>query len=301
MKNECHSKYRGVLPPVVMPFNEDESIDFDLLELFISWLCTQETGMLYPMGGSSEYLTLKVDERKKIMDIAMTASQGRKFVMAGVGAEKLEDVLELAKYADKNNVDGIHVVMPDNIEGTEDAIFNYYKQIFDVTRCPVMMYDPRGEGPHAATPSLMRRLLDAVGDRLVAIKYRTVDGVRMADMTRAVGEEISIFSGAETVYLQDLCLGAVGCVGGGGNFYPNLMNELQVKFEQGDIVGARQIQFQLLDACYALAPVYWPMSAKIILQELGFPFKLITRVKGPRFTEEGVNSIRVYYRRLLGL
>ena len=300
MENRLHQKYRGIIPPVLTPFNEDKSVDFQTLEKFVDWLCQQKVDILFPMGGSGEYQTLQMNERKQIIDSVVKAAGGRKQVFAGTGSTSLQETLELSRYAAEHGADGVGVVMPTDIPGNEESLFTYYKAVNDAVNCPFMVYDPRGEGPHSATPKLMRRMVDAL-DKLVAIKYRTVNGEYMGCMAREISDDISLFSGAETVFLQDLSVGAIGCVGGGANFYPELIRELQDRFLDSDILGARKVQYKILEATAVLENVYWPLSGKIVLQELGFPFKLVTRVEGRAYTEEDVSAIRVYYRELLNI
>lgn len=300
MKNDLHEKYRGIIPPVLTPFNEDKSVDFRTLEKFADWLCQQKVDILFPMGGSGEYKTLQLDERKKIIDTIVKGVAGRKQVFAGTGAATLEETIELSRYAAEHGADGVGVVMPTDIPGNEDSLFNYYKAVNDAIDCPFMVYDPRGEGNHSASPPLMRRMVNEL-DHLVAIKYRTVNGEYMGAMAREISDEISLFSGAETVFLQDLSVGAIGCVGGGANFYPELIRELQDRFLDCDILGAREVQYKILEATAVLENVYWPLSGKIVLQELGMPFKLVTRVEGRPYTEEHVRAIREYYRQLLNI
>jgi len=295
---KVHEKYHGIMTPVLMPFHEDKSLDFDALAKFIDWQCQQPVDILFPMGGSGEYWTLELEERKKIIDVVLEVAGKRKLVFIGTGADTLEETIELCQHSQHKGADGVGVVIPTNIPDEEDAIFSYYKAINDATDLPFMVYDPRGEGSHTATPALMRRMVDEF-EHLVAIKYRTVNGENMGFMAKEVGDEISIFSGSETVFLQDLSVGCVGCVGGGGNFYPQLMKELQGNFEKGDLVAAREIQFKILDAIQVLNDVYWPLSGKVILQELGFPYKLVTRVPAQPYHNESINLIRDYFRKFL--
>jgi hypothetical protein len=42
--------------------------------------------------------------------------------------------------------------------------------------------------------------------------------------------------------------------------------------------------------------VYWPLSGKIVLQEMGIPYKLITRVPQGVMDREGISAIRSYYK-----
>ena len=216
-------------------------------------------------------------------------------LFAGCGTDTLAGTLELAKYAQQAGVDGINVVIPTTLAGTQQAIFDYYEAIDQALSIPFMIYDPRGEGEHSATPEIMAQMVEKFRN-LVAIKYRTLNGERMGFMSAAVGNRLSIFSGSETVFLQDLSVGAVGCVGGGANFYPQIMASLQDFYEEGDLLEARRLQFSILEAINALNAIYWPLSGKIVMQVLGIPFKLVTRQQGTAPSEAVVRRLQDFYR-----
>lgn len=295
--NHPHRLYHGVAVPMLMPFNQDKSIDWPSLEKLTDWLTRSAVSILFPMGGSGEFGHLTVPERKQIIDTIMRVNQKQKLFIAGTGAATLADTIELSQYAEKAGADGIGVIVPSTLDGTQQAIYDYYLEISKATSLPFMIYDPVGEGPTSPTPENMRKMVDDFSN-LVAIKYRTLNGERMGFMTSAIGEDISVLSGSETVFLGDLSLGVVGCVGGGGNFYPDLMASLQDFFNEGDIHEARRIQHKILQAIEVLNKVYWPLSGKIVLQEMGIPYQLVTRVPEGNMDRAGIAAIRSFYREL---
>ncbi|HDL18581.1 MAG TPA: dihydrodipicolinate synthase family protein [Bacteroidetes bacterium] len=289
---------RGVIVPVLTPFRQDKSIDFATLEKLIDWLCEKKTHALFPMGGSGEYQTLSTVERKKMIDTVLQVNGERRICFAGTGGKNPAETIELSEYAQSQGADGVGVVIPDFIAGHRNAIFAYFQTIDRAVSIPMMVYDPRGEGDYSLTPGLMRRMINEL-QNLAGIKYRTTNAENMGNMAREITAEINLLSGNEATFLQDLAVGAVGCVGGGANFYPDLMWQLQNRFEQGNFAEARRIQFQILEAIQVLNRVYWPLSGKIVLRELGIPFQFVTRVPGKKVSGENVSFIREYYRRLL--
>jgi 4-hydroxy-tetrahydrodipicolinate synthase len=297
-KEEMREKVRGVIVPVLMPFLEDRSIDFKTLEIFIDWLCQKDISALFPMGGSSEYQTLEIEERKKIIDLVIEVNQKRRIFLAGTGGKSLDETIELSEYAQAKGADGIGVVVPEFIPANESSIYEYYQKVDQAVSFPIMVYDPRGEGGHSVSSALVRRMVDEL-QNIAGIKYRTTNAEFMGKMGYAIASDIALLSGNECTYLQDLSVGAVGCVGGGGNFYPDLMWELQKNFERNDILKARELQFKMLEATEVLNSVYWPLSGKIVMNELGVPFKFITRVKAGIYSDEGKSAIQNYFSKLL--
>ncbi len=288
--------YHGIIVPLLTPFGKDKSIDFTILAQHVDWLCQRETDIIFAMGGSGEYQTLDLQEKKAVVDCVLQAAGGRKDVFIGSGCETLDQTLELSGYAAQQGAEGIGVVIPTHIPGTQEAIYDYYEQIARAIDLPLMIYDPRGEGVHSIEPATCARLLDDY-QNIVAIKYRTTDGERMGAMAKSICHRMSLFSGAETVFLQDLCVGAVGCVGGGGNFYPGLMRSLQHAFENRDLARAKEIQFEILNAFEVLASVAWPLGGKIVMRAMGFDYPLDTRVENDLPAENVVESIIRFYQR----
>ena len=290
--------FRGIVVPQLTPFNHDKSLNTKIMAAHVDWLCSQHINVLWPMGGSGEYQTLEMAERMKVIDCVVETSNGRVTVAPQTGGPSLAETIRLSEYAQECGVDAISVVIPTNIPDTEDAIIDYYQSVDSAVSIPILIYDPRGSGPYSMTPRIMLRLLDKLNN-LVAIKYRTTDGELMANMVRVVGDRINVLSGSETVQLNDLAVGTAGVVGGGCNFYPNLLSRIQERFENGDWQGAKEDQFLVLEACEELSRIYWPLSGKMVLQELGIPFESVTRVPAQPYSDEDEKALRVYYRKLL--
>ena len=288
----------GIITPVLTPFTADNKIDIPTLEKFIDWLTTRTVHGLFSMGGSGEWKYLQMDERKQIMDCVVKTSNKRVPVYTNVGANSLDETLELALYAQKAGVDAITVVTPDFIEGTQTALFNYFQAIDSQVDIPIFIYDPAGAGPFSPTPETMIRMLDKLKN-IAAMKYRTVIGEDMAQMIMAVGDRMSIISGSEMVYLPDMALGTKGCVGGGCNLYPEIIWAIREQFEAGNHEGARKRQFEVIEHCRALGPVSWPCSGKIVLKALGIPFTEVTRARTLPYSREAVKQIQDYFVRLV--
>ncbi len=278
MKKLPREAFRGVVVPLLTPFNESGRIDFDGLVVLIDWLLRQEIDMLFLMGGSGEWQALELRERRELIEIAIQAAGDRVPVVPNVGSESLSETLELRDAAVRAGAQAIGLVIPESVRPGQDALLSYFSSVCGRCPVPVMLYDPRGSGPRSPTPATVRRTLEEC-ENVVAMKYRTTDAERMARMCREVGGELQILSGVETVYLSDLAYGATGVVGGGANLWPNLISAIGKAFADGDIERARQLQFHLIDLNDRLGTVPWPLSGKVALRALGLPIEPIVRVE----------------------
>ncbi len=287
--------FEGVVTPMVTPFHDDSSLDLPALETFTNWLCEREVNILFPVGGSGEYQTLKVDERKEIIRVVVETAGGRKKVVPGVGGRNLKETLTLVEEAQKVGADGVSVVIPTEMgEYLEElsvyygkaasdfeTLLNYYKKINSELDIPFMVYDSRGQ----LTEKQMREFVAEL-DQFKGIKYRTNNEEHFADIVYASGGTVNILSGIEYIYLGNLAMGAKGVVGGGANYFPYLMARLKTQFESGQIEAARKTQYLLIAAGKSMAGVSWPLSAKLILRKLGLPIQPVTRVKTHKHASE---------------
>lgn len=287
--------FEDVVTPMITPFHRDGSLDLSTLEAFTNWLCERELNILFPMGGTGEYQTLKLDERKEIIRVVVETAGGRKKVVPGVGGKNLQETLTLVEEAQKVGADGVSVVIPAEMgEYPEElssyhgkaasdfeTLLNYYKKINSELDVPFMVYDSHGQ----LTESQMREFVAEL-DQFKGIKYRTSNEEHFADIVYASGDTINILSGIEFIYLGNLAMGAKGVVGGGANFFPHLMARLKRQYEAGEVQAARETQYVLIAAGKSMAGISWPLSAKLILRKLGLPIEPVTRVKARKHTFE---------------
>jgi 4-hydroxy-tetrahydrodipicolinate synthase len=294
MSKSFSHRISGLVAPTLTPFTENDQIDTKTLEIYIDWLIKQTVHGLFPMGGSGEWPYLTLPERKIIIDCVIQTANKRIPVFPNVGCFLIKDTLDLAAYAQEAGADAITVVIPDTIEPTQEAIFNYFKLIDDIINIPVFIYDPKGEGPLSPTPDTMKRMLDEL-KHISAMKYRTLNGEKMGYMLKSVGERMSILSGSETVYLPDLVQGVVGVVGGGVNLYPEDIWSINTAFQAGDMQQARQNQFQVLEHIKMLSIISWPCSGKIALRTRKLPFNVITRHPTAPYSQTDYLKLQCYF------
>jgi len=281
---------KGLVVPLLTPFKSDKTLDERVLEIFVRWLSTKQVAALFPMGGSGEYQTLSFDERKRIIEVTVASSHGEVPVVAGTGGKSLRETIELSQFAQERGADGVAIIIPDFLEPGPEAIFSYFQQIDHEVDIPIVVYDARGSGPHSVSPGLMRRMATELKN-IAGIKYRTTDGEKMGWMVKELREIAAVLCGVESVFLSHLAIGVVGLVGGGGNLYPNLLAEIQGRFEAGAWALAREAQFRVLEALQVLEEGGWPLSGKVALRALGVPFPPVVRVPSRPLTREQEKKI----------
>ncbi len=283
-------KVKGPIVPMLTPFSENFCIDVETLRKFTDWLIEKEISALFPIGGSGERVTLTKEEKKIVMEIVVEQADKRVPVWPGTGGDDLKETIELSQYAEKLGADAVVVVIPRDIEPTEDSIFNYYREVDKNIGIPIYLYEPGGYEPYTITPRLFKRLSEL--SHIAGIKDSSSN---MNKITRMVmeteGTKVQVIQGNEVLYLASLSLGITGVIGGGCNVYPNLFNQLLKSYEKGDIDVSRKLQWEIIRRWDILAKS-WPLTGKIFFSMIGIPFKPICRVQTKTLSSEDIEGLK---------
>lgn len=88
------------LVPIVTPFNDDETVNYDALYRLTKKLLSDGADGIYSTGSSAECFLLSEEERKKTLETVIKAADGA-YVVAHVGAVSVKNTMELARHAVK--------------------------------------------------------------------------------------------------------------------------------------------------------------------------------------------------------
>lgn len=292
MTTAGNKRYRGVVPPVLTPFTKDGALDEAGLAAVVDWFCHRPVEGLFMMGALGEWRWLDWPERERIIRITMEAADGRLPVVAHIGGcNTIDEIVKLGKVAERAGVFGAALIVPEDIPEGPEPIHEHISAVARGIDLPLALYDPIGSGPRSVTPDLMRRMLDE-GIRFVAMKYRSLRGDDMLAMVEAIGDEVSVLAGAETVFLPTLAVGGVGVIGGGCNIYPKILAGIQRDFEAGRHAEAIQGQRRVNHLLEASSRVSWPLAGKAIWQAWGLPVEPIMRRPSERCSPEAIREVQ---------
>jgi 4-hydroxy-tetrahydrodipicolinate synthase len=102
---------KGAFTPLVVPF-EGGAVDYDRYAALIEWQIDQGTHGLLANTISGEPTTLTLEEKARLIEIAVKTSAGRRPVAAGVPAESHAEALMLLARAEKAGADAVVSVTP---------------------------------------------------------------------------------------------------------------------------------------------------------------------------------------------
>lgn len=205
---------RGVLSPVVTPFDERLEPDVDRLIRHCRWLLSHDCGLAV-FGTNSEGNSLSVDEKIDIVDRLIEAGIDPARMMPGTGCCALPDTVKLSRHMTERGCGGVLMLPPFYYKGvTDEGIYRSIAEVIDRVgddRLRVYLYHIPPVAQVGFSLDLIERLIGDFPGIVAGIKDSSGDW----DNTRAMIERFpgwGVFAGNETVLLKTMQAGGMGCI-----------------------------------------------------------------------------------------
>lgn len=261
---------RGIVPPVITPFKDDE-VDLAAYKANLEkWNQTKLSGFLV-VGSNGEAAYLDEKEREEILALAKQTVAPDKFIMAGTGAESTKATIEQSKRAAELGADCALCVTPNYYKSqmTPARLSMHYKKVADASPIPILVYNfPQATGLNMS-PELVAEM--AGHGNIAGIKDSSGNIAQFSEIKRqTAGMDFAVFMGNAEVFFPALCLGAVGGILAVANVLPDYCADMQAACEAGDYANARAMQFNYTKLAAMVTRMHGVGGLKIVMEQAGF-------------------------------
>jgi 4-hydroxy-tetrahydrodipicolinate synthase len=231
-------RIKGVLSPVVTPFNEDLSPDAERFVAQCQWLISQNCGLAV-FGTNSEANSLSVNERIALMDSLLSADVDPKRMMPGTGCCALTDTVRLTEHAVKAGCAGVLMLPPFYYKGvSEDGLFRSFAEVIERvgdSRLRIYLYHIPPVAVVGITPKLVERLLKAYPTAIAGMKDSSGDWNNTKLFLDAFSKQgFDVFVGSESFLLANMREGGAGCISATANVNPGPIDKLYREWKNAD-------------------------------------------------------------------
>ncbi|RZO21444.1 MAG: dihydrodipicolinate synthase family protein [Candidatus Thioglobus sp.] len=210
-------QFEGIYTPIITPFYDDGSINEEGFIQVIEFLIDAGSHGIVVGGTTGEYYAQTLEERVHLLQIAHQAINGRATLMAGVGAIRTEDSIELAQTAAQMGVDALLVNSPPYVLPTEAENAAHALAIDRAAQLPIMLYNYPGRTGVGMDETYLN--LVSASKNFCAIKESSGDINRLHLLANHF-PQIQLSCGADDQALEFFVWGARSWVCAGGNFAP---------------------------------------------------------------------------------
>lgn len=223
-------RLRGVLAPVLTPFDHDLEPDADAFIAHCRWLIEQRASLAI-FGTNSEAASLSVEERLTLTDALLEAGIPAAKMMPGTGACSISDAVLLTRHAVENGVAGVLMVPPFYYKGvSDDGVFAYYSEVIERVgddRLAVYLYHIPQLTNVPITFGVIERLLKRYPKSVAGAKDSSGDWSNSEAMIEAYGAGgFDVFPASESLLSKALAIGGAGCISATVNMNPSGIHAL---------------------------------------------------------------------------
>lgn len=263
-------RLRGIVPPMVTPFNKDGQVDWAALDQLTDYLVEGGVHALYPLGTTGEAAFMTIHERQQVAEAVVSRANGAVPVFVQVGAIPTSDAVALARHAADIGADGIAAVTPYYFRYSDDELFGYYEQILRSVpeSFPVYLYNIPSNTGNDLKPSVVAEL---------AKKFPSIIGIKnsMGDVDRLrayrrISVDFSVLVGGDALLSAAYLEGCDGAVSGPSHLAPEQYSALFAALEAGNLSAAAVLQRRVSAICEIAGFGHVP-TIKALMRKMGLP------------------------------
>jgi N-acetylneuraminate lyase len=263
MPNPLLAAKNRILPALVTPLTPAGELDSASAERLIDHLYAKGVGGLYVTGSTGEGIYLDFDLRKRLVELAISASRGRGHVIVHVGAIQAGKAMELAEHASRAGADAVSSIPPFAGGYTWAEVQAFYAELARRSTAPVIAYHIPG----------LTGQNQSIGNLAALLKLPNVAGFKFTDtnlyaMQRLVarfGPDQIMYNGPDEMLALGLAMGAHGGIGTTYNFMPELIMDIFHHQQAGRFAEALAAQYKANEIIEPLLVPHGLAASKQIL------------------------------------
>ena len=261
--------FKGAGVALITPFNEDETVNYDMLGELIERQIAGKTDAIIVCGTTGEPATMTEDEKLAVIKYAVEKTAGRIPVIAGTGGNATRVVIDFSKKAEALGVDGLLVVTPFYNKATQNGLYAHYKEVAKSVSLPIIMYNvPSRTGCNIAPETAVRLARDC--ENIVGIKEASGNISQVAKLAKQAGGILDIYSGNDDQVIPILSLGGIGVISVLSNVAPKAAHDMVMEYLEGDRKKAAALQLDYLNLINALFCEVNPIPVKGAMNLMGY-------------------------------
>jgi len=266
-RKQMNFKPHGIIPALVTPMKDDESIDEKGLRAVVNHVLEGGVHGVFAVGSQGEFYALSKEEKEQAIKIVIDETDGRAPVYAGTGALTTREVIDLTKMAEDLGADAASILTPFFIRPTQDELIRHYEAVAEAVDLPLLLYgNPRRTGVDLPPDTVVK--LSQI-DNIVGIKDSSGELALTAQYIDNAPEDFAVIAGNDALIYSILLLGGKGAIAATSNVVPKLVVSIYEKVQSGALKAAREAQAKLAPLRKAFTLSTFPVVVKESLDIIG--------------------------------
>jgi 4-hydroxy-tetrahydrodipicolinate synthase len=202
-KDYARARMRGIWAAALVPFVEDLAIDETGFRRNLRhWVDDLGIDGVFVAGKQSEFFSMSLAERKRIMEITVDEIGQRAGTIMSCSDQNMDVVIELARHAQAIGAEYIVVHAPvlHFLNQQDETLYQYYKAISEQVEIGIALWSHPDSG-YLMSPELCARIAEL--PNVVAIKY-SVPREMYVRLTRLAGDRLIVSTASEEEWFDNV-------------------------------------------------------------------------------------------------
>ncbi|RSN79123.1 MAG: dihydrodipicolinate synthase family protein [Thermoproteota archaeon] len=269
---------QGIIVPMITPFKEDLSIDFEATEWLVERLERGEVDGIFPYSTTGEFVHLSEEEGVSLAEKVIDSSK-RAMILPGISSNSTDTSIRLGRRMKEIGANGVVVTPPFFFKLREEHLILHFSTIADKVDLPIILYNiPALTGNMISVSAVMKLAEEHSNIAGIKVTYDSISYMRNLMEVKSVRRDFSILTGLDDHLFNTLAIGGDGGIVACANIAPELHVSLYRSFRKGDLNKAVEVHRRIckLVKLYDVAS-YFPTSIKTAMKFLGYPVKPYVR------------------------
>lgn len=260
--------FKGSGVAIVTPFTNDNKINYGEFKKILDFQINNKTDAIIVCGTTGESATLSDYERRELIEFTVKYVNHRVPVIAGTGSNNTQYAIELTKFAESVNVDGVLIVTPFYNKTTQAGLIAHYMAIANSVNIPIIMYNVPSRTGLNIEPDTAYELSKI--ENIVAIKEASGNISQILKIKSLCQDNLQIYSGNDDQIITILACGGIGVISVLANIKPALTHYICSNFFDGKLKESLDLQLKNLPLINSLFCETNPIPIKYALNKNGF-------------------------------
>jgi 4-hydroxy-tetrahydrodipicolinate synthase len=255
-----HAQYipHGVIPAVLLPFNDDLSIDERSFRAHLRDVAaTKGLSAITVNAHSTEVASCSFDEQQRVLDLAQDEIGDRVPLVGGVWADGSVEAARIARMASEHGASALLIFPPApfTLGQTADMAIAHFKRIADATELPLIAFQyPLATGQGYPRDTLLKLFEQVPSIRAIKDWAGNVPQHEMHIRTlQSLPRPVNVLTTHSAWLLSSLVLGCNGLLSGSGSVIADLQAALFRAVQAKDLAEAQRLN----DRIYPLARAFY--------------------------------------------
>lgn len=232
----------GIIPPLVTPLKDNETLDVESLENLIEHLINGGVHGLFILGTTGEEQSLSYHLRQQMIIESARINHGRLPLLVCITDTSIVESIKLAKVAAECGADGVVSAPPYYFATGQPELAQFYEELVPQLPLPVYLYNMPSHVKVSFAPDTVSRI--AKNPQVVGFKDSSANAVYFQSVMYKMQHrpDFAMLVGPEEITGECVLLGGHGGINGGANMFPELYVGMYNAAKAGDLKRVRELQ-----------------------------------------------------------